>query len=196
MHRNKCVPRGWLLGPSRLHQRKHTSISWALVGFFLMLVIQHLKERMPTGVSALIFPRWVGGTLLHAGSHGFVLGRKGVLYINCCIHAPCSSFIHLIPVVDPGRASKFRIAYRGKSPRGQLSSCYSEYVMLACKLVLTWPFNPLVASRSYNSFWYLNPSWLGYPYSFEPLGLHPTAELQAYQESSTPVSKLMCAGSI
>jgi hypothetical protein len=42
-----------------------------------MLVIQHWKERMPSGVSALIFPKQVGGTFLRAGSHGFVLGRKG-----------------------------------------------------------------------------------------------------------------------
>jgi hypothetical protein len=49
--------RGWLLRPSRLHQREHTSKSWALEGLFLMLVIKHFKERMPSGVSAVIFPR-------------------------------------------------------------------------------------------------------------------------------------------
>jgi hypothetical protein len=155
-----------------------------------------MKGCIPYIVSVLNFLKQASETLLRDGSHGFVLRRKGVLYINCCIHAPCSSFIHLIPAVDPGRASKFHIAYPGESPLGQLSSCYSEYVMLACKLVLSWPFNPLVASRSYNSLWYLHPSWLGYPDSFEPLGLHPTAKLQASQESSTPASKLMCASSI
>jgi hypothetical protein len=65
------------------------------------------------------------------------LEERGYSILIFGAHAPCSSFIHLIPVVDPGRASKFHIAYRGESPLGQLSSCYSEYVMLACKLVLT-----------------------------------------------------------
>jgi hypothetical protein len=46
-----------------------------------MLVIEHLKEHVSSDVSALNLPKQVGGTSLRAGSHGFVLGGKGVLYI-------------------------------------------------------------------------------------------------------------------
>jgi hypothetical protein len=46
-----------------------------------MLVIEHLKEYVSSDVSALNLPKQVGGTFLCVGSHGFVLGGKGVLYI-------------------------------------------------------------------------------------------------------------------
>jgi hypothetical protein len=42
-----------------------------------MLGIPHLKEHMPSVVLILSLPKQVVGTLLHVGSHGFLLGRKG-----------------------------------------------------------------------------------------------------------------------
>jgi hypothetical protein len=134
MHQNKCVPRGWLLRPSRLHRRKHTSISWALEGFFLMLVIQHLKERMPSGVSALIFPKWVGGILPHAGSHGFVLGRKGgTLYL---LLYPCPLFLILSSYSSRRPWQSIQVSYclpRGKSTGSIIQLLLWVCVMLACK---------------------------------------------------------------
>jgi hypothetical protein len=124
------------------------------------------------------------------------LEERGTLYLFLY---PCPLFLIHSSYSSRQPWQSIQVSYclpRGKSTGSIIQLLLRVCVMLACELVLSWLFNPLVASRSYNSLWYLNPSWLGYPYSFEPLGLHPTAELPAYQESSTPAAKLMCASSI